>query len=749
MRTHPRFHIERERQGLRLRVVGYAFLSLLLLIGLRGTPAGAECQPGSGRAGPVPPPEPPPEEEPPPPPPPPPVTDNKPPKDEPTEEPEDPEPEENPKPGGPPVTDTGEPPPPEDDGEDPVTEPPTEVDPPPTPPKGPDIPTAPTTGGDAPTPTVGGTRRARPKSAADSIEWRWNTWWTFNRWNYLPLRNEVVKRNFARFHVVTGEGAGKTDLWTERRDKLARMRAAPALLRVMRADLSPGDIGIKAAASIGLARVSNRPEAVASVLAVLEDPKMTHEVRESAAFAAGMFRRTDPELQMEGARVDELRKRLFALADNEKTPRKVQCIAIMSVGLLGDQPRAIALPPGVMETRALWRRLMKADRGSELHIAYLTALGMQPDSAAADAVLEGLRDIAIGKRVGKRSWSTRERSHALCTLVRLGGRSRNAAVKRLMTDRRLGTPVRRAAFITLGEGAEEYSAAERKSLVRDWTIAIKQARDPLTRGLGLIALGRIVAADLNSDEDAGRILRTTDAGDILLKEARTAASNMRGFAILALAIAMRDAEVEDRSVVRFRSDAEELIRKGLQKTEGNAASRAPYVVAIGLGRLTDALPTLEELVKDSNEDPQLRAYAAVACGQIGRASPTAVHALKRAVADYKLGNLRIEAALGLAYLTGDRDAKLLREDIERRRYTHSHRIGHVAIALGQMGDLKAILPLSQLLLDNESDHGARGAAAVALGLLCDPEKIPSQSRLWEDVNYPARSAALHAALNFY
>lgn len=803
MRTTPRLNV------LQLRVALLVVVALLLVTGLRGTPAGAECAPGSGRAGPVPPP---PTEEPedPPPPPPPPTTEPEPPPsppppvDPPAEDDAgDPPPPEGPTKGKPEVTpggrgrgepdpgappppegptkgkpevtpgdrgrgkgrgepDPGAPPPPEPDtgpvttpsGDDqPSDAPPASGAPQPAPSSGnaptptPRTPTGDAAGGGRPDPTVGGTRRPRPKgSAANAIEWRWSTWWTFNRWNYLPSRNEVVKRNFARFRVVTGTGPQGTDAWTQRRDALARMRAAPALVRIMRADLRPGDVGIKAAASIGLARVSNSREAVASILAALENPRMTHEVREAAAFATGLLRRTEPAQQMAGERVDALRARLFALADDPKTPRTVQCLAIMSVGMLGDQPRATPLPPGVMETRALWRRLVKEDRGSEVHIAYLTALGMQPESAAAEAVLEGLRDIALGKRFAKRSWSSRERSHALCTLVRLGGPRWSSALGRLMSDRRITTDVRRAAFITLGERAAAYGSGERKDLVRTWEMALKLTRDPLTRGLGLIALGRIVGAD---QADGGKLLRTTDAGDILLKHARSSAQNMRGFAVLALALALRGTQDEDRMAIRFRRDGENALKKGLAKRAGNAEARGPYVVAAGLARIAEVLPTLEAIIEDSNAEPQLRAYASVACGQIGRSTPTTVHALKRAVADYKLGNLRVEAALGLAYLTGDRDAKLLREDIERRRYTHSHRIGHVAIALGQMGDLRAVVPLSKLLLDEASDHGARGAAAVALGLLCDPEKKPSQSRLWQDVNYPARSAAMHAALNFY
>ncbi len=598
------------------------------------------------------------------------------------------------------------------------------------------------------TPGMGGATRGRRAGSTSSIDAKWSTWWVFNRWSFLPRRNEVVRRHFARFRVVTGEGVDMRSQWAGRRDKLASLRAGPALIELMGSDLAPGDLGIKASASVGLARVSNDAAAVNAVLQAAEDTEMVPEVRQAAAFAAGLFRRADAERQMSGAALDKLRARLLALSEAETTPSRVACLAILSVGMLGDQPTGTPLPTGVMEARTLWKRLTATELGGERHVAYLTALGLLPVHAASTELLDGLLDIAIGKRFAKRSWSSRERSHALSSLVRLGGARSRAALTRLLTDRRLPAAVRRAAFIQLGERADAWPAAERKTLVRTWDTALQYARDPLTRGLGLIALGRIVAADL-ADENGGDLLRTTDADATLLKHAGGSAQNVRGFALLALALAVREADDSDRAAATLRARGEAILRQGLRERRGNAEALGPYIVAAGLARLEAALPTLEAIVIDANSDQRLRAYAAVACGQIGRATPTTVNVLKKAVADHRMGNLRVEAAIGLAYLTGNRDAKLLREDIERRRYTHSHRIGHVAIALGQMGDLKSIVPLASLVLDAKSDHGARGAAAVALGLLCDPEVTPSLSRLWKGVNYPARSAALHTALNYY
>jgi hypothetical protein len=675
------------------RTAAFQFLMLLLVAALGASDVQALCRPGRGRVGPSPVPQPKPIPGP-----------------SPT-----PRPQPDPTPGPEPV---------------------------PTPSGG--IPAPTTPGGGATTP--GG--RPRGKAAGvEKTEWSWGTWWAFNRWNYLPGRNEILRRHHERFRVVTGEDTPEMPAWDSTRDELARKHAVPALIRVMRSDLSPGDAGIRAAAAPALARTSNDAVAVETVLLAAEDKSATDEVREAATFAAGLFRRTVAARQMEGERADALRKRLFALAENTRNPTTVRCLALISIGMLGDQPGAGPLPAGLSDTRRLWKGLIQEDQGRELHVAYLAALGLEPGSAAGEETLQGLQKIVLGRRYAGRKWTELEQSHALCTLVRMGGPSWRPVLTRLYAQKRIATPVRRAAFITLGERASAYAADGRRDLVARWEDAEKAARDPLTQGLALIALARFLASDLEDPEGA-RLVRTSKAPDILLREARSAPMTRIGFAVLALAIAARSATAESEAVVRFRAEAEQVLLRGFERSEGNAGKRAPYTVALGILRSQAAIAPLEKLVLDSNVEPLLRGYAAVALGQIGRAGPSTVAALKRAVADYKLGSLRLEAALGLAYLTGSRDSAFLRTDLERRRYTHSHQIGHVAIALGQMGDLKAIEPLSTLVLDPASDHGARGAAAVALGLLCDPEEVPSLTRLWRDVNYPARTAALHRALDF-
>lgn len=520
-------------------------------------------------------------------------------------------------------------------------------------------------------------------------------------------------------------------------------------MKVMLAKLRAPDEPMKGAAALALARISNQPETVDAVLRVAEAEGMAASARRAATSAAGLFRRTDPKLQMSGERLDTLRKRLLALAGSAKASLRVRCLAVLSVGMLGDQPYGGAFPAGLVTNRALSLLLLEGDQGTEMTVALLTALGLQPTEGMGDVVHDTLHDVVIGRRAAGRRWNEWERSHALSTLMRFGRPSARQLMLRVLTDkRRTPVAVRRAAFIALGACARELTPVERLKIFRSWDAGQRLARDPLTQGLASIALGRLVAADVRVT--GGRLVESADAGDRLLQTVRRSPTATRGFAVIALALAARAArQHEERSTRRFHEAAVAQILEGLERAKGDGIARGAFAVAAGLMDLEEALPRLERLVQDANENAELRGFAAVACGQIGNPTRRTVRVIQVALRDRRSGPMRREAALALAYLSGPEGATALRQRMADGRRHHTHVLGHVALALGQMGDLDSVGVLSETLLDDKARHGARGASAVALGLLCDPEERPSLSRLWEDVNYPARTVSLHEVLNYF
>ncbi len=608
----------------------------------------------------------------------------------------------------------------------------------------------PTTTGPAPGGNYGsGKSRRGPASGKQDTEASWTTWWYFNRWSFLPSRNASLERHLNRSRPITREGPGPLTSWSERRESLAREQVTPALLRLLHEKMSAPDQPMKGAGALALARISNTPVAVEAVLRVAEDPAMAEKARGAAVTAAGLFRRSDPKRQMSGAQLDTLRKRLLDLSERPDASLSVRCLAVMSVGMLGDQPYGDAFPAGLLVSRTLARRLTTGDPGTEMTVAVLTAIGLQPEQGIAEDVCKQLREVVIGRRVDGRRWNGWERSHALSTLMRFKRpSSRNLLLHVLSTKRGIQTPVRRAAFIALGACADDFTPAERLQAMKAWDAGRRLARDPLTAGLASIALGRLVAADVRAD--GGRVVAAGHADDVLLQAVRRAPTTTRGFAVLGLALAAREVgKSTDRDYRRFNEQSRAVVLKGLTKSRGDGSARGAYVVAAGLLGMREALPLLESVLRDGNESRELRGFAAVACGQIGEPSTGTIDALRSALRNHHSGSLRQEAALALAYLQGTKEAEALRRQMSHGRRHHTHILGHIAMALGQMGDLDSIGILTEIMADEKARHGARGASAVALGLICDPEEKPSLSRLWQDVNYPARTVALHEALNYF
>ena len=66
----------------------------------------------------------------------------------------------------------------------------------------------------------------------------------------------------------------------------------------------------------------------------------------------------------------------------------------------------------------------------------------------------------------------------------------------------------------------------------------------------------------------------------------------------------------------------------------------------------------------------------------------------------------------------------------------------VAAALGLVGDQRAVHPLVAMLTDTEVSDRSRAFAAVALGNVADPDRMPWKAVLTENLNYSAAPPTL-------
>ena len=66
----------------------------------------------------------------------------------------------------------------------------------------------------------------------------------------------------------------------------------------------------------------------------------------------------------------------------------------------------------------------------------------------------------------------------------------------------------------------------------------------------------------------------------------------------------------------------------------------------------------------------------------------------------------------------------------------------ISTALGAIGDSRSIDPLVELLGNQSVTDSARGFAAAALGIVCDKEELPWNTKISANINYRANTVTL-------
>ncbi|MHC5009449.1 MAG: HEAT repeat domain-containing protein [Planctomycetota bacterium] len=572
----------------------------------------------------------------------------------------------------------------------------------------------------------------------------WQTWWNLNRWGLLAGRDE------AQLHRVVTPGDGSDDTetalsgWTRRRVLAARTSIVPFLLRLVEPAARERD-EVVAAALIALGRVSEDRIVFHLLLHHLKDPEGAPIVRESAALAVGLLRRTDPDIQYRGDDLDDLREELLTVFDDADAPTRTRAFCALSIGLLADQPYGSTIAKdGRLMARGLWQRMSRKYPSQELPVALLVALGLQPPAGVPEATRDALRAIVSGRPVLGRRWDPVERSHALSTALRLGGDASHRLLLRTLSMKRTHVHLRRAAYISIGHVAGGMTPRQRLDTARALVHALDYRRDPFTTSLGHIAAGHLLRADLGTGST--NVLRDGRLSRILFDQAEDGVTIARGFAAVGLAIAAAGRNVPEEAGT-FLEGVERIMMNGLLRGRGDDRVVGAYVVGAGIIASRRAVEPLREILLDTGSDPEIRGHAALALGQIGVRSPEVMDALKAALSEQRGIPLRRQSALGLALLGGRLVHTDLLEELRTADTLH-HRV-QVVLAIGRLGDLTAVPHLVAYASDADRKDVDRAFGVVSLGLLADPEPRPSLLRVAGDANYPAGTDALIEALSIF
>ena len=611
-----------------------------------------------------------------------------------------------------------------------------------------------TPGGGPMGPTTPGSRRTRHRADGTVPEVLgpqedWAFWWSLQHESLVgpSLRGGLNRR--------TGPASTSPGSMRLRLLRLARTRVVPALLALTDPQAGEPD-DVVASALLALTRLSAetaaRDRCVAWVLRRDADPM----VRESAALALGLLRRTDPGLRASQGTLDQTRARLLQVFDRHvdgkrlRIPERTRIFALYALGLLGDQPfgKAAHAVDGRLITRLVWERVERGYQARELRLAPLAALGLQPQAGVPSSAVDALDRLVEGRKAAGRKWDPRERSHALTTLLRVGGPRGRARLLRTLQDPKTPLAIRLAGLLGTLDQASQWSGGERTALRR--VLASRLDREDVAafeRGLTWMGLGALLDADARAKSwrgfDEGMLRRFEGA----LRRDETC---LGGWVPLALGTAARGAGQGTEPAQAFAKRARFLLRDLLRSRTRDVSVRGAAAIASAMLSDAQTAAALGSLLTQPGTAPTLRAHAATAAGLLPSGDEVVMEALVRAFRTSEAPQVRHEVGLALAR-QGSTHAMPLLVGALRDPGADTGMRAAMARALGALRDLDAVEVLLETALgqrgsDKVENEEVRAMAIVALGRLLDPEPKPSLSRLLIPANYPARGDALQEAL---
>ncbi|MHC4471167.1 MAG: HEAT repeat domain-containing protein [Planctomycetota bacterium] len=552
---------------------------------------------------------------------------------------------------------------------------------------------APGTGGATTPSTPDGGTAGTPGGSS----WIW--WWKLNGEEILGVRAAVRRKIFRS----ATQGEDGEDLLAS-----ARKKVVPAARQVL--ELDGADPDLKAAAVIALARCGGVSD-LHLILRLAENPEGRHDalVEESAALSLGIL----------GVRMPVVRDLLIRIATADDRRTRTRCFAALALGLLReDSDETFAALEGLVG---------RAEAANDVRVCALLAMGLVGDSRRAPVLAKW---IAEG-RVRGRKLSEIEQAHVVGAL----GRTRDPAAlpivsRTLRTGARLP---RRSALIALGQIVPRAPEEARLTYTRLLATHCAGESDVEARNLGLISLGRIGGRP-DAGEDVRRICRQA-----LLAAYRRSKFVEKPFAALALGLL----GLGDKKDSELRYALAKEIRTDLVK--GKDAKSVKEALALALGMLGDpeAVLLLEGFLEDRAGDPGLRVFATTALGMIG--DPGTLPTVLRALGQERDRAVRLACAVSAALIGGPRSLdgllKALKDDKASQYF-----LGSTALALGRVGELRAVDPLLAIVepkkVRGRASDLLRGFSLVALGQIAARENVPVLGRIGTDLNYFASVPAI-------
>jgi HEAT repeat protein len=606
-----------------------------------------------------------------------------------------------------------------------MREPTDPTPPPPPPPVGPPIGQPPTPPPPRPLPQVN-----VPPSALSFAEWRF--WYHHNQ--------ELFETRAPAGLALAQDGA------------LTASQILPTILWCLDAK-GTASIHLRGAAYTALGKIANTPELVERIRQGVREERDLH-ARESAIIALGLLRRTEAKRQLAPSVLDGVRAELLALLRNEKLQARSRAFAAAALGLLGDQSTRTPVGAKALTTK-LFTLLEHKHHHPDVPLSILLAVSLQPRDSITQAQREAVHAIVRTGEIGGRKRHI-GRAHAAIALGRMGTEADTQILLDALQDiHDKSHGCGRAAAIALGTLVSRLSAATRSSILQQMITLLEPDRneskpdapklvpilDPTQRGLLLIAMARIAAADLSDVE--GLTGRIGSAGQYAKRRLTAGTHVERAYAGLALGLlgsGMRPSSNAERQLYRRRTTL--LLFEMLEDGKSLAPRhRAAFALAIGLMGSTNAHPPLLALLNDKKQDPDLRGACARALALLGAGGDDVRSGLVQTLTNRRSEALGIDCAAALGQLGGPAAGPALLAYLQTIRSYQGK--GTAAAALGGIGAKAEVAALVKIVKDAKQHAMLRSMAVAALGRIGDPEAIPSLVRITGHMNWRASTDFLN------
>jgi HEAT repeat protein len=594
----------------------------------------------------------------------------------------------------------------------------------------------------------------------------WDFWWGFNKEPYLDLKARIhesgVLTGSDDFFLGRGEKTQSKDSLRPSEEQI-RGTVVPALKRAL-AEEKNNDIltgSMIALAKIGdVVDSSGKSEFAEIIMEFLPDG--TQEIAETAAVALGVLGDARSEPILTQLLLDkEAARRLLGKAE---VPYRTRAFAAYGLGLVAHRSSDNELRQKIAETLIDVLNSPKF-AARDIKVASMTALGLCPIDSNPEATLEEGEDEGNRKHVISRkaqlaflvdyfdpakeraNKTTRHwfvRAHAPTAMARLMDKSVSPEVRAHVVDMLLDTISRHAkarrevqwsASLALGSIGTSEKSKDGKSIdnrIRQGLIDFIKNGDPQSRRFAMISLAQ---SGGTPGEGEFATAGENDVAKELQKQLARGKFQLRSWAGLSIGVFNRRLNDNDRPM-----DA-----AGLQALTDQAAKCdrpqdiGAYLIGLGICKWTDAKDVALDRMDHFTGDDDARGYCAVALGLMGERD--VIEPIQELIKTSKYRPALLKQAAIALGLLGDKE---LVDELTKMLGEAKGLATQAAIstALGAIGDSRSIDPLVEMLGNDQLTETARGFSAVALGIVCDKEPLPWNTKISVNINYRANTVTL-------